>query len=59
MKCPASRVVLETGTARRLRMDHIGIDLGSKDSHVGVRNAAGEIVGEWRWRTVRLCQSRN
>jgi hypothetical protein len=35
-------------------MDHIGIDLGSKDSQVCIRNAAGEIVGEWRWKTDRL-----
>ena len=38
-------------------MDHIGIDLGSKDSQVCVRNAAGEIVGEWRCRTDRLVAS--
>jgi len=31
-------------------MDHIGIDLGSKDSQVCVRRADGEIVGERRWR---------
>jgi transposase len=35
-------------------MEHIGIDLGSKDSQVCVRSADGEIVGEWRWRTDRL-----
>ena len=35
-------------------MDHMGIDLGSKDSQVCVRNSAGEIVGEWRWRTDKL-----
>jgi hypothetical protein len=31
-------------------MEHIGIDLGSKDSQICVRSADGEIVGEWRWR---------
>jgi transposase len=35
-------------------MDHIGIDLGSKDSQVCIRSADGEIVGEWRWRTDKL-----
>ena len=35
-------------------MEHIGIDLGSKDSQVCVRNADGTIVGEWRCRTDRL-----
>jgi transposase len=35
-------------------MDHIAIDLGSKDSQVCVRTATGEIVGEWRWRTEKL-----
>ncbi len=35
-------------------MEHIGIDLGSKDSQVRVRNADGTIVGEWRCRTDRL-----
>ena len=38
-------------------MDHIGIDLGSKDSQVCVRTAAGEIVGEWWCRTDRLIAS--
>jgi transposase len=35
-------------------MEHIGIDLGSKESQVCVRSADGEIIGEWRWRTDRL-----
>lgn len=35
-------------------MEHIGIDLGSKESQVCVRAADGTIVGEWRWRTDRL-----
>jgi hypothetical protein len=35
-------------------MDHIGIDLGSKDSQVCIRSADGEIAGEWRWRTDKL-----
>lgn len=35
-------------------MEHIGIDLGSKESQVCVRTADGTIVGEWRWRTDRL-----
>jgi hypothetical protein len=35
-------------------MEHIGIDLGSKESQVCVRAADGTIVGEWRWRTERL-----
>jgi len=35
-------------------MEHIGIDLGSKESQVCVRSADGTIVGEWRWRTDRL-----
>lgn len=35
-------------------MDHIGIDLGGKDSQVCMRNASGEIVGEWRWTTAKL-----
>ena len=29
-------------------MDHIGIDLGSRDSQVCVRNSAGEIIEEAR-----------
>lgn len=35
-------------------MEHIGIDLGSKESQICVRSTDGEIVGEWRWRTDRL-----
>ena len=35
-------------------MEHIGIDLGSKDSQVCVRNDAGEIVEEGRCRADRL-----
>ncbi len=35
-------------------MDHIGIDLGSKDSQVCVRNAGDEIVQELRCPTRRL-----
>jgi transposase len=35
-------------------MEHIGIDLGSKESQVCVRSADGEIVGEWRCRTDKL-----
>ena len=35
-------------------MEHIGIDLGSKDRQVCVRSAEGEIVGEWRLRTDKL-----
>lgn len=35
-------------------MDHIGIDLGSKESQICVRSADGEIVVEGRWRTARL-----
>ena len=35
-------------------MEHIGIDLGSKESQVCVRSADGEIVGEWPWRADRL-----
>jgi transposase len=35
-------------------MEHIGIDLGSKESQVCVRSADGAIVGEWRWGTDRL-----
>jgi len=35
-------------------MEHIGIDLGSKESQVCIRSTDGEIVGEWRWRTGRL-----
>lgn len=35
-------------------MDHIGIDLGSKESQVCARNAAGEIVEEARRRTTDL-----
>jgi hypothetical protein len=46
MKSPASRAVLDTGTARRLNIDHIGIDLGSRDSQVCVRSAEGDLVGE-------------
>jgi hypothetical protein len=37
-------------------MEHIGIDLGSKDSQVCVRTADGTIVGEWRRRTDRLIE---
>ena len=35
-------------------MEHIGIDLGSKESQICVRWADGEIIGEWRCRTDRL-----
>ena len=35
-------------------MEHIGIDLGSRESQVCIRNAAGEIVEEMRCRTDRL-----
>ena len=35
-------------------MEHIGIDLGSKESHVCVRNGVGEIVEEKRCRTDQL-----
>lgn len=35
-------------------MDHVGIDLGSKESQICVRSADGEIVVEGRWRTARL-----
>jgi transposase len=35
-------------------MEHIGIDLGSRESQVCVRSTAGDIVLERRWRTDRL-----
>src|SRR5438552_1871290 len=35
-------------------MEHIGIDLGSRDSQVCIRNGAGEIVEEMRCQTDRL-----
>jgi hypothetical protein len=35
-------------------MEHIAIDLGSRESQVCVRSAAGEISAECRWRTDRL-----
>jgi hypothetical protein len=35
-------------------MEHIGIDLGSKDSQVCVRKDTGEIVQEWRCQTDQL-----
>ncbi len=35
-------------------MEHIGIDLGSRDSQVCVRNSAGEIVEEARRPTREL-----
>ena len=35
-------------------MEHIGIDLGSRDSQVCIRNGAGEIIEEMRCRTDRL-----
>lgn len=35
-------------------MDHIGIDLGSRESQVCVRNSAGEIVQEVRYSTTEL-----
>ena len=35
-------------------MDHIGIDLGSRESQVCVRNSAGEIVQELRHSTTEL-----
>jgi hypothetical protein len=38
----------DTGTARRLSMEHIGIDVGSKESQICVRAADGTIIGEWR-----------
>jgi hypothetical protein len=35
-------------------MEHIGIDLGSRESQVCIRNGAGDIVEELRCRTDRL-----
>ena len=35
-------------------MEHIGIDLGSKESQICVRSASGEILLERRCRTERL-----
>ncbi len=35
-------------------MEHIGVDLGSRDSQVCIRNGAGEIVEEMRCRTKHL-----
>lgn len=35
-------------------MDHIAIDLGSKESQICVRTSAGEIVEEWRCATKEL-----
>jgi len=35
-------------------MEHIGIDLGSRDSQVCTRNGAGQIVEEVRCRTAHL-----
>ena len=35
-------------------MEHIGIDLGSRESQVCIRNEAGEIVEEMRCRTRQL-----
>lgn len=35
-------------------MDHVGIDLGSKESQVCIRNSAGEILEELRVSTRRL-----
>jgi transposase len=35
-------------------MEHIGVDLGSRDSQVCIRNEAGEIVQETRCRTGQL-----
>ena len=35
-------------------MDHIGIDLGSRDSQVCVRNSAGDVVEEARRATREL-----
>src|SRR5437016_10069947 len=42
------------GPGRSLTMEHIGIDLGSRDSQVCIRNGAGEIVEEMRCQTDRL-----
>ena len=44
MKWPASIEVPDTRAERRPTMDHIGIDLGSRDSQVCVRNGAGETI---------------
>src|SRR3954469_22679171 len=46
--------VPDTETGRRLTMDHIGIDLGSRDSQVCVRNGRGEITEEHRRATTGL-----
>ena len=35
-------------------MEHIGIDLGSKESQICARDDAGKILLERRWRTERL-----
>jgi hypothetical protein len=35
-------------------MDHIGIDLGSRESQVCVRNSSGEIIDEGRRATTAL-----
>ena len=35
-------------------MEHIGIDLGSKEIQICVRNDAGDILIERRWRTEKL-----
>src|SRR5258705_11922101 len=42
------------GTRRRQAMEHIGIDLGSRDSQVCIRNGTGQIVEEVRCRTAHL-----
>src|SRR5689334_17466852 len=35
-------------------MEHIGIDVGSRDSQVCIRGERGEIIEEARWRTNEL-----
>jgi hypothetical protein len=36
------------------KLDHIAIDLGSRESQICVRNARGEILEEKRWATSKL-----
>src|SRR6476619_1523729 len=40
--------------AKRTAMEHIAIDLGSRESQICIRNDAGEILEEKRYPTTRL-----
>src|SRR5215831_17809762 len=53
---PPSQGPRYSGPERRLAMEHIGIDLGSRDSQVCIRDGVGAIVDEFRCRTTHLAR---